>query len=343
MKIEDLSINTGANKQVLQAASLVCPLLLHPSPATSFHSPPTMAAAAASAGTIRQAEEVNKEIQEYYHDTTSLTWEKMWGDHVHTGFYDPGVTAPSPAENRAALVRTVEEALRFAGISDDPEKRPKRIVDVGCGIGGSSFYLAKRYGAQCDGININPTQIERARARAAAEGLEDKVNFHLGDAMQQPFPDGHFDLVWCMDVIDHMTDREKFFRELVRVAAPGATIIITSVCRRDPEEKPFTPDEVVLLKRICEGLHHASWFTVPGYINIAESLPLKDIKTADWSENIIPFWQTALQTAMSLEGSTILLESAGMALIKAVLTAPTIVESLKNKLINYSIITFRKL
>ncbi|MQM08630.1 hypothetical protein Taro_041492 [Colocasia esculenta] len=135
----------------------------------------------------------------------------------------------------------------------------------------------------------------------------------------------------------------QFFRELVRVAAPGATFIITSVCRRDPEEKPFTPDEVVLLKRICEGLHHGSWFTVPGYINLAESFPLKDIKTADWSENIIPFWQAALQTAMSLEGSTVLLESVGMALTKTVLTIPTIVEGLKNKLINYSIITFRKL
>ena len=298
------------------------------------------AAAAASAGTIRPEEVVSEEIQEFYQDMT-LVWEKMWGTHFHHGFYDPGVTAPSTAENRASLVRMVEEALRFAGVSDDPEKRPKRILEVGCGVGGASIYLAKKFGAHCDGINISPIQIERARIHAAAEGLEDKVTFHLGDAMQQPFPDGHFDLLWCMEIAEHMTDKEKFFAELVRLAAPGAIIVLVSMCRRDPNEKPFTADEVVLFKRLSEGLHHGSWFTVPGYVKIAESFSLKDIKTADWTENVLPFWPAVLQTATSLEGSTMLLE-CGLALMKTILMAPTTAECLKKKLVNYSIITFRK-
>ncbi|MQM21402.1 hypothetical protein Taro_054442 [Colocasia esculenta] len=299
-----------------------------------------MAASAASAGTIRPADEVNDEVQEFYQDSTTA-WEKLWGDHMHHGFYDPAVTAPSRDENRASLVRMLEEALRFAGVSDEPEKGPKRIVDVGCGIGGASIYLAKRYGAQCEGINISPIQIERAQAHAAEEGLEDKVKFHLVDAMEQPFPDGHFDLVWCMETAEHMTDKEKFFGELVRVAASGATIVITSLCMRDPDEKSFTPEEVTLLKRLAEALHHGSWFTVPGYVKIAESFSLKDIKTADWSVNVLPFWPGVMQTAMTLEGSTMLLES-GMAVIKSILMAPTTVECFKKKLINYSIITFRK-
>ena len=60
-------------------------------------------------------------------------------------------------------------------LSEDPAKRPKRIVDVGCGIGGSSRYLARKYGAKCQGITLSPVQAERANVLAKAEGLADKV------------------------------------------------------------------------------------------------------------------------------------------------------------------------
>lgn len=49
-------------------------------------------------------------------------------------------------------------------------------MDVGCGIGGSSRYLAKQYGAQCCGITLSPVQAERANALALSEGLSDKVS-----------------------------------------------------------------------------------------------------------------------------------------------------------------------
>lgn len=54
-------------------------------------------------------------------------------------------------------------------------KRPKRVVDVGCGIGGSSRYIARKYEAQCQGITLSPVQAQRAEALAAAQGLADKV------------------------------------------------------------------------------------------------------------------------------------------------------------------------
>ena len=50
------------------------------------------------------------------------------------------------------------------------------MVDVGCGIGGSSRYIAKKYGATCQGITLSPIQAQRAQALAAAQGLADKVH-----------------------------------------------------------------------------------------------------------------------------------------------------------------------
>jgi tocopherol O-methyltransferase len=68
--------------------------------------------------------------------------------------------------------------------SEDQTKWPKTVVDVGCGIGGSSRYLAKKFGASCSGITLSPVQAERANALAAAQGLSDKV-----------FLSGHFSFI----------------------------------------------------------------------------------------------------------------------------------------------------
>lgn len=59
--------------------------------------------------------------------------------------------------------------------SEERSKWPKSIVDVGCGIGGSSRYLAKKFGATSVGITLSPVQAQRANALAAAQGLADKV------------------------------------------------------------------------------------------------------------------------------------------------------------------------
>nr|CAD1818582.1 unnamed protein product [Ananas comosus var. bracteatus] len=198
---------------------------------------------------------------------------------MHHGFYDPHAPA-SLADHRAAQIRMVEEALSFAALSDDPQKKPKRIVDVGCGIGGSSRYLAKKYGAQCKGITLSPVQAQRAEALAIAEGLADKVSFQVADALEQPFPDGQFDLVWSMESGEHMPDKRK-------------------------------------------------------------SLSLEDIRTADWSENVAPFWPAVIRSALTWRGFTSLLRS-GWKTIRGALVMPLMMEGYNKKLIKFAIITCRK-
>ncbi|KAJ8442703.1 hypothetical protein Cgig2_001796 [Carnegiea gigantea] len=135
--------------------------------------------------------EPTKGVAELY-DYSSSVMEGILGEHVHHGIYffdDPSYQgeertfASLPRADliriiQAAQVRTIDEALRFAAVSDDPSRRPKQIVDVGCGIGGGSKYLAKKYGATCHGITLSPIQAKRAEALTAAEGLADKVNMN---------------------------------------------------------------------------------------------------------------------------------------------------------------------
>ncbi|XP_027774570.1 probable tocopherol O-methyltransferase, chloroplastic isoform X1 [Solanum pennellii] len=303
---------------------------------------------------IQNQQELKKGIADLY-DESSGIWEDIWGDHMHHGYYEPK-SSVELSDHRAAQIRMIEQALSFAAISDeylnlqaycicveDPAKKPTSIVDVGCGIGGSSRYLAKKYGATAKGITLSPVQAERAQALADAQGLGDKVSFQVADALNQPFPDGQFDLVWSMESGEHMPNKEKFVGELARVAAPGGTIILVTWCHRDlsPSEESLTPEEKELLNKICKAFYLPAWCSTADYVNLLQSNSLQDIKAEDWSENVAPFWPAVIKSALTWKGFTSVLRS-GWKTIKAALAMPLMIEGYKKGLIKFAIITCRK-
>ncbi|XP_062119652.1 tocopherol O-methyltransferase, chloroplastic-like [Humulus lupulus] len=286
--------------------------------------------------------QLHKGIAEFYDESSSL-WENIWGDHMHHGFYDPDSSDVSLSDHRAAQIRMIEEALRFAGVGSDEERKPKQLVDVGCGIGGSSRYLATKFGAKCHGITLSPVQAQRANALASAQGLADKVSFQVADALEQPFEDGQFDLVWSMESGEHMPDKAKFVNELVRVAAPDGTIIIVTWCHRDlgAGEESLEEWEQNLLNKICDAFYLPAWCSTAHYVQLLESLSLQDIKAADWSANVAPFWPAVIRSALTWKGFTSLLRS-GMKTIKGALAMPLMIQGFKKGVIKFAIITCRK-
>ncbi|XP_059451648.1 gamma-tocopherol methyltransferase, chloroplastic-like [Corylus avellana] len=322
------------------------PHLLHRTPGSTTNNRRQLTLAVTATTRAMEAERKNdgalkKGIAEFY-DESSEMWEDIWGDHMHHGFYDPDSTV-SVSDHRAAQIRMIDEALRFAGLSEDPTKGPKSVVDVGCGIGGSSRYLARKYEAKCQGITLSPVQAQRANALAAAQGLADKASFQVADALEQPFPDGQFDLVWSMESGEHMPDKAKFVNELVRVAAPGATIIIVTWCHRDlaPSEEALQPWEKELLNKICKSYYLPAWCSTVDYVKLLESLSLQDIKTADWSPYVAPFWPAVIRSALTWKDMTSLLRS-GLKSIKGALAMPLMIQGFKKDLIKFAIITCQK-
>ncbi|KAL6141823.1 hypothetical protein ACLB2K_060109 [Fragaria x ananassa] len=297
----------------------------------------------AVAETAMEAVELKKDIAEFYDESSGL-WEDLWGDHMHHGFYDPKADDVSVSDHRAAQTRMIDEVLRFAGISEkSPIGKGKNVVDVGCGIGGSSRYLASKYGANCKGITLSPVQAERANALAAAQGLANKASFQVADALAQPFPDGQFDLVWSMESGEQMPDKAKFVDELVRVAAPGATIILVTWCHRDlgPSEQSLKPDEKKLLDKICNAFYLPAWCSTADYLKLLESYSLEDIKAEDWSPYVAPFWPAVIRSALTFKGFFSLLRT-GTKTIRGALAMPMMIQGFKKDLIKYSIITCRK-
>jgi len=106
------------------------------------------------------------------------------------------------------------------------DPRPgQRVLDVACGSGNAALIAARRY-CEVTGLDFAPNLIERARARAAADGVE--AEFIVGDAQDLPFQDDSFDVVLSVMGVMFAPDQEKAAAELLRVCRPGGRIGIAS-------------------------------------------------------------------------------------------------------------------
>lgn len=101
----------------------------------------------------------------------------------------------------------------------------ERVLDVGCGRGTAALVAARRY-CQTTGIDYVPSLLDRARARAAADGLE--ARFLEADAQDLPFDDDHFDAVLSVYGVQFAPDQQRAARELIRVTRPGGRIVLAS-------------------------------------------------------------------------------------------------------------------
>jgi ubiquinone/menaquinone biosynthesis C-methylase UbiE len=98
------------------------------------------------------------------------------------------------------------------------------ILDVGCGVGQTACYLAKKHGANVVGIDISQKMIERSGERAEREGVTDRVEFRVADAQNLPFNDDFFDAVITESVTAFPENKQQAVREYARVTKPGGHI-----------------------------------------------------------------------------------------------------------------------
>jgi len=95
------------------------------------------------------------------------------------------------------------------------------VLDLGCGLGGTSRYLAAECGCRVAAIDLTPNFVEVARVLTARCGLADRVEIRQGNALALPFQDGIFDHVWSFAVTMNIADKEGLAREVARVLKPG--------------------------------------------------------------------------------------------------------------------------
>ncbi len=269
-----------------------------------------------------------------FYDKSSRIWERVWGEHMHHGYYGPDGLAKVDSP-RVAQRDLIDRLLEWSDV-----QRPQSILDVGCGIGGSSLELADRYMAAVIGITLSPVQRERARERARQAGASERVSFEVADAMAMPFESDRFDLVWSLESGEHMPDKRRFLQECLRVLKPGGRLVLATWCHRDgePPAPPLSAGERRDLQKIYSFYHLPGTISLPAYERMASDLHFIQIRVADWSEAVAPFWADVLQSALRPRVILEVLKS-GWETVLGARAIPLMVSGYRMGLIRYGLLT----
>ena len=165
---------------------------------------------------------VSRSDPAHHYDRITPAWSIVLGEDFHHGLYETG-TEPLTVATEAMTRRLARAAGVAAG---------DRVLDVGCGIGGSACWLAAECDASVLGISTSGRGIELARERAAARGLADRVEFAERDALETGLPDASFDVVWLLEVAQYLVPKERMMSECARLLAPGGRLVLADVVLR---------------------------------------------------------------------------------------------------------------
>ena len=210
--------------------------------------------------------------------------EFYWGEHIHLGHYG---SPPRGKDFLAAKADFVHEMVKWGGLDKLP--RGTTVLDVGCGIGGSSRILAKAYGFDTTGVTISPKQVHRA-TELTPEDVTAK--FQVDDALNLSFPDNSFDVVWSIEAGPHMPDKAKYAEEMVRVLKPGGILVVADWNQRDDRQKPLNFWEKPVMRQLLDQWSHPSFSSIEGFSEQIEATGLIEGKviTADWTKETLPSW-----------------------------------------------------
>ncbi|MDO8408158.1 MAG: methyltransferase domain-containing protein [bacterium] len=221
---------------------------------------------------------MHEKVIEYYNQTEidyRLLWRLRRNLAIHYGYYDA-----NHRHHDSAVVNFNRVLASLASISESDV-----VLDAGCGIGGSSIWLAKNRGCKVVGISVVPQQIEKARVLAKRHGVEHLVSFELRDYQKTGFPDESFTVVWGLESICYAHDKKDFLAEAWRLLAhEGRVIVADGFAKKKPANE---------MESYIQGIWLAGW-AVPNlaseesFSRDLRDLGFTDSAFTDVTEHVLP-------------------------------------------------------
>jgi len=217
-----------------------------------------------------------------YYDQTWLDYRFFWLNSrnlaIHFGYWD--ATTRTHSESLLAMNRVVADTAAI-GAGD-------RVLDAGCGVGGSAIWLATHRSAEAVGITPVASQVARARRYARRRGLDGLVTFEQRDFLDTSFPDASFDVVWAQESVSHTEYKDVFLAEAFRLLRPGGRLVVVDYFRH---RRPYGPDDERLIvgmladwacPDLSTGSEFDTWTRQAGFV---------DVTWHDITDNIRRSWR----------------------------------------------------
>lgn len=218
-----------------------------------------------------------QDIADYYNQTYHQ-YQRWWNLDkdlsVHYGMWDKNTKNFSQA-----LENTNRIMAEIARINEGD-----RILDAGCGVGGSSIYLAQKYNARVTGITLSEKQLMAAENNSERLNLSELTDFKLEDYSNTSFPDNHFDVIWAIESITSEADKNNFAKEAARLLKKDGVLIIADYFKSSSAKA----DNKNYLQKFSDLWSMAPIESLEEYSPKFESKGLELIVDQDFTQAILP-------------------------------------------------------
>jgi tocopherol O-methyltransferase len=185
-------------------------------------------------------ETVTTEAIRDHYDSMAQVYRVFWGEHLHHGLFISGNERP-----RRAQEQMLDFCVHLLALA-----RGAAVLDVGCGYGGTSIYLARNHRARVTGITLSRKQAEFARKSARRHGVRDRVNFVVANAEDYVFAETNYDVIWTMESSEHFVDKRGYFRKAANALRPGGKALVSAWTAVRPDDKLAALAEAALCHRL---------------------------------------------------------------------------------------------
>jgi tocopherol O-methyltransferase len=216
-------------------------------------------------------------VADHYNEL-DVFYRELWGEHVHHGFWVTGQESPD-----AAVRHLVDVVAQEAQI-----KAGAKVLDIGCGYGGTARQLAQQYGAEVTGITLSSAQYDYAKSVTAGSN----PRYIIADWLSSDFAPQSFQAAVSIEGSEHMPDRKEFFRRAFSVLQPGGRFVVSAWLSC---EAPSSLETVWLLRPICDEGRIPHLPTMKELIASAKAAGFELVNSQDCSQAVSRTWGIILR------------------------------------------------
>ncbi len=224
---------------------------------------------------------IEKAVIRNHYDVVTPFYRLFWGPHIHHGYWE----ADEPS--RLAQEQLTVTLATQAGIFDGAV-----VYDIGCGMGGSSRWLAKHHYCRVTGVTLSPIQRSWATLVTRLVTGTPRPTYLAADAEQLELPAASADFVWSIECTEHLFDKPAFFRRAAGWLKPGGRFALGAWLAGNP---PLSEEQIELARTVCRGMFCPSLGSQDDYVGWFEAAGMKMVSREICTDKVKKTWEICLE------------------------------------------------